>query len=342
MRLQKAGKKCLILEARNIGYGTTGGTTAHLNTLLDTPYTTIRKNFNADAAKLVADEARDAINWVQHNIAENNIDCGFEYCSAYLFAQDDKEVKELDEIVSATNDAGVEMQYASELPINLNFVATAQVDQQARFHPLRYLHGITKAFEEAGGMVREESRVTKVEKGDLLSVHTADAIFNTIDIVYATHIPPGVNLLHLKCLPYRSYAMAVKLAEGKYPKDLIYDMKDPYNYYRTQVIDGQSYLIAGGKDHKTGHEENTNKSFLELEADVRRNFNVEDIPFRWSSQYYEPTDGLPYVGHLPGHSEHHYVATGFGGNGMIWSAVSSKVITQHILGEETEITRLFT
>ena len=47
--LQQSGKKCTVLEANNLCFGTTGGTTAHLNTLLDTPYTTISKNFsNAD------------------------------------------------------------------------------------------------------------------------------------------------------------------------------------------------------------------------------------------------------------------------------------------------------
>src|SRR6188768_3472737 len=59
--LQKTGKKCLLVEAYNLGFGTTGGTTAHLNTLLDTPYTTITKNFGEDASRLVANAAFSAI-----------------------------------------------------------------------------------------------------------------------------------------------------------------------------------------------------------------------------------------------------------------------------------------
>ena len=51
--LQEAGKKCIVLEANNLCFGTTGGTTAHLNTLLDTPYTTISKNFDKENAKLL-------------------------------------------------------------------------------------------------------------------------------------------------------------------------------------------------------------------------------------------------------------------------------------------------
>ena len=41
--LQNSGKKCLIAEAKNIGFGTTSGTTAHLNTILDLTYSEIEK-----------------------------------------------------------------------------------------------------------------------------------------------------------------------------------------------------------------------------------------------------------------------------------------------------------
>ena len=43
LMLQKQGKSVLIAEAHTIGFGTTGGTTAHLNTFLDTTYDTIQK-----------------------------------------------------------------------------------------------------------------------------------------------------------------------------------------------------------------------------------------------------------------------------------------------------------
>src|ERR1700744_4919141 len=52
--LQDEGKKCLLVEAHNIGFGTTGGTTAHLNTMLDTTYPEIESGFGSEAAKLVA------------------------------------------------------------------------------------------------------------------------------------------------------------------------------------------------------------------------------------------------------------------------------------------------
>src|SRR5690242_1726777 len=74
-RLQSSGLQCLVLEAHNCCFGTTGGTTAHLNTLLDTPYTTIIKNFGEDQAKLVAQGVKEAIHNIQRNVEQYQIDC---------------------------------------------------------------------------------------------------------------------------------------------------------------------------------------------------------------------------------------------------------------------------
>ncbi|MFA7473597.1 MAG: FAD-dependent oxidoreductase, partial [Spirosomataceae bacterium] len=62
--LQKAGFKCILAEAQTIGFGTSLGTTSHLNTLLDTTYPEIENRFSEEAAKLVAKGASQAINLV--------------------------------------------------------------------------------------------------------------------------------------------------------------------------------------------------------------------------------------------------------------------------------------
>jgi hypothetical protein len=196
-------------------------------------------------------------------------------------------------------------------------------------------------FEKAGGTILEHTRVTSVTEDDPLLLETSKGNFRSHQMIYATHTPPGVNLLHLRCAPYRSYAMTVKLRDNMYPAGLTYDMYDPYYYYRTQVIDGQSYLIAGGEDHKTGEEKNTNKCYQQLEARVRSMFDVEEITHQWSSQYFEPTDGLPYIGHLPQHSDRIFVATGFGGNGMIYSHVAAMIFLDLIVHGKDSYDSLF-
>jgi Rieske Fe-S protein len=118
-------------------------------------------------------------------------------------------------------------------------------------------------------------------------------------------------------------------------------MCEPYHYYRTQQVNGENYLIAGGEDHKTGHEENTTASFRRLESHVRSYFDVEAIPFHWSSQYFEPADGLPYIGHLPGNASNIYTATGFGGNGMIYGTLAGIILCDLLVNGTSVYKELF-
>jgi glycine/D-amino acid oxidase-like deaminating enzyme/Rieske Fe-S protein len=340
LRLQEAGKKCLILEAWNIGFGTTGGTTAHLNTLLDVPYSTIIKNFGEEGAKLVALAAREGVDLLHENVKRYTIDCELEESDALLYAQNDQQIKVLGEIYDACKTVGLDVNYQSVLPADIPFESAMSVKRQAKFHPLKYIQALAHEFENLGGHLFEHTRVETVEEDDILRIKTNATEFRSHSLVYATHIPPGVNILHLRCMPYRSYAMAVKI-EGEYPQELLYDMYDPYHYIRSQKINGETYLIVGGEDHKTAHEENTEKCFLHLENYIRKHFQVTEISNKWSSQYYEPVDGLPYIGHFPGHAKNVFVATGFGGNGMTYSHVAAITLSRLLLGEPTEYEKLF-
>jgi len=339
--LQKAGKKVVLAEAHTIGFGTTGGTTAHLNTLLDTPYNIIAKNFNDRAAEQVATLSAQAINLIKHNIKEYNIDCGYADAVAYLYAQDEKQEKELDEIYNATKAAGVDVSISSKIPVPVPFTKALAAKDQGRFHPAKYIYGIAKAFEDLGGILLQGCAVTAVKDDEYLQIQTSLGVIEAANIIYATHIPPGINLLHFRCAPYRSYAMAFTLKDENYPDGLAYDMYDPYHYFRSQEVDGQQYLIAGGDDHKTGHEENTENCFRSLESYVRKFYNVDEAAFKWSSEYFDPADGLPYIGHLPGSPDNYFVATGFGGNGMTYGTGSAIILCDIITKGQSEYQELF-
>jgi glycine/D-amino acid oxidase-like deaminating enzyme/nitrite reductase/ring-hydroxylating ferredoxin subunit len=338
--LQTAGKNCLVTEARNIGFGTTGGTTAHINTLLDTPYYTISKNFSEDDAKLVHKAATEVIELVRKNVETYSISCSFMDKEGYLFSPRKELDKELEKIVNSSIKAGVDMAYVQENPVPVPFTALARFTGQAQFHPLEYVYALAQAFEQAGGVILLENPMTEVKEEDVLHVHTHRGIIKAKNVVYATHTPPGINLLHLRLVPWRSYAMALRI-NGEYPDSLIYDTEDPYHYFRTQEIDGVQYLIAGGEDHKTGHEENAEKSFMNLEAYLRKHFDIEEIKWKWSSQYYETVDGLPYIGNFPMHPENIYVATGFGGNGMTYGTLSAIILRDLITTGKSEYAELF-
>jgi glycine/D-amino acid oxidase-like deaminating enzyme/nitrite reductase/ring-hydroxylating ferredoxin subunit len=342
LQLQKAGKRCIVVEAHNLCYGTTGGTTAHLNTFFDTSYEQIRSKFGEDDAQVIAKASASALDLYRSNIETYHIDCGYEQKDAFLYAQDDKQAEELDRIYEASKKAGVDLAYTDRIPVPMDFKKALVYHDQAQVHPVRYVYALAREFESSGGIILQNCRVMDVkEKEKALEVETSDGILFAGCLIWATHIPPGINLLHFRCAPYRSYAMAVTLKNNAYPDGLAYDMYDPYHYYRTQEVDGKKYLIAGGEDHKTAHEQNTEACFAKLQAHLHTHFEVDEIAFKWSSQYFEPADGLAYIGHLPGNPEMVLVATGFGGNGMVYSHIAAITLTQMIISGRSEYEKIF-
>lgn len=340
--LQKAGRSVLIAEAKNLGFGTTSGTTAHLNSFMETPFSVLVKKFGITRTKLVAQAARKALDLIKKHVTEYNIDCGHKEVLGYIYAQDEKQVKELDDILEGFNQVGIEATVSNSIPVKIPFVKSIEIPGQAQFHPTRYIYTLAKEFEKLGGVIAEDCRVTGVEENEILEVETSKGAVKAKNLIYATHIPPGVNLLHFRCAPYRSYVIAAKLKnEQDYPQGLAYDMYDPYHYFRTQEVDGQKYLVAGGEDHKTAHEDNTSACFARLESYVRKFYDIEEVSFHWSSQFFDPVDGLAYIGHLPGHSKNMFVATGFGGIGMTNSHIAATVLTDLITTGKSEYEDVF-
>ncbi|RQP14953.1 MAG: FAD-dependent oxidoreductase [Chryseobacterium sp.] len=340
-RLQKHGKKCLLLEAREIGFGTTGGTTAHINNYFDAEYQDVISDFGEDKARLLAEVGPDVLDFIRENISDNDIECEFDIRPAYEFSTDEKQNKQLDDFYSATEKVGIPISWVDSMPFPLPFIRIVRIEGQGQFHPLKYVSALAEAFVKAGGEILTHSRVESVEeKDEAVIVKTANSVFTADNFVWATHLPPGINRMDFFNAPYRSYAIAVKLKSGEYPKAQAADMAEFYYYYRSQEIDGEQYLIVGGEDHKTGHETDTQQCFANLEAHVRQYFDVDKVAYMWSSQYYQPNDELPFIGKMPG-DKNIYVATGFYGNGITFGSASALVISDLILAGESKYEELF-
>ena len=340
--LQKQGKQCILADAHTIGFGTTGGTSAHLNNFFDATYADVESDFGEDQAKLLAKCGNESFKMITDMVKQYNIDCDLEYKDGYLYAETDDEVKMLDDILTASQKAGIDVAEAKENGVKIPFKKAIVFKKQGQFHPLKYIFKLAQAFTEAGGVILENTFIRDTEYAD--GVHSAKGDHITIkakNMVYATHLPPGINIFDFKCAPYRSYVLGIRLTnEADYPDALAYDSKDPYHYFRSHVVDGKKYMVLGGEDHKTGHED-PDAAFEALEQYALQYYDVEEISYKWSSQYYVPTDGLPYIGQLPGGYDDMYIATGYNGNGMMFGTIAGKMISDSILGKKNEYSSLF-
>lgn len=339
--LQKQGKQVVLAEAHTLGFGTTGGTTAHLNTFFDTPYNDIESDFNEDAAKLVAQCGKEAFDIIKGFVPEYHIECDLELKDGYLYAETDEEAEILDQIFEASKRAGVDVQQSTTNGINVPFKKSIVFKDQGQFHPIKYIYGLAGAFIEAGGIILENTFIRDSSYQDgVLNAQSDNINIKAKKLVYATHLPPGVNLLDFVCAPYRSYVIGLKLKEeSAYPDCLSYDSKEPYHYFRTHVINNKKYLIVGGEDHKTGHD-SPEAAFKALEDYATQYYESAEIKFKWSAQYYTSADGLAYIGNLPSNNDI-YIATGYNGNGMMYGTISGKIISDMILDKQSPYADLF-
>jgi glycine/D-amino acid oxidase-like deaminating enzyme/nitrite reductase/ring-hydroxylating ferredoxin subunit len=332
LRLQQAGKNTILAEAYTIGFGTTGGTSAHINTFADTSYTDAESAFGEEGAKLFAGVVNGGLAIIKENVAQYEIGCDLEEKPGYIYAETEEEVKQLEDIYKGTQKVGVSAAFTNEVPTPGEYKKALILSGQAQFHPLKYIKALAEEYVKAGGTLLELTRVDDIESND--GIHTVKSLnIAATSVIYATHMPPGINNLNLRCAPYRSYVLGIKLNGDAYPNALIYDMQEPYHYTRTHIIDGQPLLIVGGNDHKTGHDD-PEKAFADLEAYVRKYYNVASVDYRWSSQYYVPVDGLPYVGQIPERADGIYCATGYNGNGMMLGSISGAILSDLVCGKE--------
>ena len=95
--LQKSGKSCIVAEAHTLGFGTSGGTTAHLNTFMDTTYDQVISGFGENNAQLLAEVARKALNLIEANVRDHGIDCAHRHLPGYLYSQNEDQSKNCDD-----------------------------------------------------------------------------------------------------------------------------------------------------------------------------------------------------------------------------------------------------
>lgn len=339
--LQNRGRSCLLIEKENPGFGTTGGTTAHINNFFDSSYDEIISNFGENSAVLLADAAKETIRYIKRNILQYHIACDFSECNYYLFSADEKQSKKLDDILDSHHKVGIDTIQTFSIPFTLTFEKAIEIKGQAQFHPLRYINKLLKEYTKQGGAIVTGTQVTEFNTANgIVTVTTNnDDVFTAKNLVWATHIPPGNNRFSVLLAPYRSYAVTLQLANPVKSMAQTADLYDPYHYSRYHKSDNNYFLIVGGFDHKTGDEDDTEKHFDELMKYVDENFKYKEIAAKWSSQFYQSADGLPYIGKMPG-QDNIYISTGFTGNGMTFGSMTSLIIPDLLDGKETELSKL--
>jgi glycine/D-amino acid oxidase-like deaminating enzyme/nitrite reductase/ring-hydroxylating ferredoxin subunit len=328
--LARAGKRVVVLERDTAGSGETGNTTSHLTESVDGRYQTLIRDFGEEGARLVAQSSRDAINWMETLVCEAAIDCGFEYVPGFFYTEREKDLESLADELDAARRVGCAVEWIDNVPIPFQTRGAVRWDRQAQVHATAYLDGLLKEALSQGIEIYENTRVVGVHEDNPCRVDTDRGIVRAADVFVAANVPVNNRvLLHTKLAAYRSYVIALEAAPALL-SGLFWDTDDPYHYTRAHTINGQTYLIVGGEDHRTGTSD-TDGAYERLLTYACDRFGTIEPAFRWSGQIIEPVDGLPYIGRNAS-SQRIFVSTGYAGNGMTFGTLGAMVVSDEILG----------
>lgn len=353
-QLLKQGKKAVVIEDGYIGSGETGRTTAHLSNALDDRYYELERIFGADGARLAAESHTEAINAIEQTIKEEEIDCDFYRLNGYLFLHPTDKKESLDKEMEAALKAGLPVSRVSVVPHFRNNEKDAiEFANQAQFHPMKYLKGLSQAIINKGGQIFTETHAKKIDES---GIETADGYkVSAQHIVVATNSPVNNKyLMHLKQYAYRTYVIGSLIQKGAVQKSLWWDTGDqeanpdmpPYHYVRVQDYNAEhDLLITGGEDHPTGlpeaMEREETSSYYKLEGWTKARFDIGEVVYRWSGQVLEPIDGLAFIGHNPMDKDNVYIVTGDSGNGMTHGTIAGLLISDLITGKENSWEKIY-
>jgi glycine/D-amino acid oxidase-like deaminating enzyme/nitrite reductase/ring-hydroxylating ferredoxin subunit len=329
--LKRAGRSVALVDARRLGKGETSKTTAHLTQVLDTRMHTLISRFGVDGADLAIQGQRLALARIQSFVDSLKIDCQFERVDGYLYAETVDGIKTIEAEEEAARRLGLTATLTNEVPLPFPVLRGLHFPEQAQLHPRAYLMALEEGIDGGGSHVFEQTDVLDVEEGEPCRVITDSGVITARDVIVAAHVPISTKLaVHTKLAAYRTYVVGIAMPLP-HPIGLFWDTADPYHYIRSADIDGTSYLVVGGEDHKVGVSDDTTLPFKRLEEYVASHFAraVAPTDFRWSGQIIEPADGLPYVGRTSS-SGHVYIATGYSGNGITNGTLAALILTDQI------------
>ncbi len=338
--LARAGVKAAVIEANEVGSGTSGHTTAKITVQHD-----IRLSKLSDGKALAYYKANLAgLNLIRSLIGELDIDCDLETQASYVYALTAAEERDVISEKNAYDRLGIEAQVLKKTQLPYDVRCALELKDQAQFHPLKYLYALAKNASEMGVPIFEKTKAVGLDRDEHgLTVHTEKGPVRAGAVVLATGYPmfefPGFFFVRLH--QRRSYLIA---AQQQGPAGMYINAGDPVCSVRSHSLGTEPWLLVGGFGHRTAKEDQQDTGLEPLNAFLQSSFPESEAVYGWSAQDGRTLDHIPYVGSVYDDGPQIYVAAGYDKWGMTNSAAASMMIADEITDKsaiDTDIRAVF-
>jgi glycine/D-amino acid oxidase-like deaminating enzyme/nitrite reductase/ring-hydroxylating ferredoxin subunit len=337
--LRDRGLRVALVEARRVGEGVTGKSTAKITSQHNIAYTIIATKFGTDGARIYADANEVGLDTVRTLVERHGFDCALETRPAFTWTRDPDEVGRIEQEAALAARLGLPASLTRDTGLPFDVLAAMRWDEQAQFHPVRYLKALAATIPGEGCHVFEGSRVID---WDPHRVETEAGSIHARHVVMATHLPLGkIGLFFAENFPHMHPVIMGKAEPARVPHGMYINAETPRFSVRGHRDEaGQDWLIFAGPSFRHGHVGEERESFDAIERFAFSHFGVTPA-WRWTNEDYMPMDHAPFIGWSSSIGEAYLVATGFNAWGITTGTAAAILIADLVQGKENDWLKLF-
>lgn len=225
LTLARAGKRVVVIDAEDCGYGASRRNAGFLGRTLKRSHEWLAKHHSEQYADAVYKELNEALHLVEQVVDEEGIDCFRTTCGRFIGATSPAHFKLLEKELSRNRQVlGSDYQMISkeeqhrEIKTDVYF-GGAVIPDLGSIHPGLYHDGLLRKAREAGVVFLGRTNVLGIS-----SAATGHSVTTTRGKIKASHVVIGTNgyssdlmpWLHRRIIPFTGYIIATEvLPQGK-------------------------------------------------------------------------------------------------------------------------------
>lgn len=347
------GYDTVLIDKREIGFGSSSATTSMLQYEIDTPLHKLMEDIGEEDAIASYKACSDGIDRLEKICQEIKSKAGFKRKQSLYFAAFKKDVSGLKKELEARRSVGFDVQWMDAEAIEKAFDIVGTYGgilstQGASVDAFKLVHELLDFNSRRGLRVFDKTELTKTTyRGATHTVSLDTGVrIKAKKIIYCVGYE-SVSLIREKFVDLIStYAIVSEVSPvplKKYDNLLVWNTADPYIYLRT-TDDGR--MLIGGEDEPFRDPQRRDrlldKKTARLEASAEK--YLAHVPFiadfSWAGTFGQTKDGLPYVG-THDDFEKCYFVLGFGGNGITFSVAGMEMVARWLKGKKHPLERCF-
>lgn len=349
-----------VAEQHIAGFGASGRNGGWCSSGFPVGLSELARRYGDDAATHLQQAMIDTIDEVGRATTEDNIPADYEKGGAIRFARGKHQLPAIDSALETYRRFGFADHYQrldeAEARERVNVAGAlggVYTPNCATIHPGKLVRGLARAVERLGGVIYEQTPVTSFTDGSRPALHTANGDIRARAIVLAGEsYLSQLDQIGRQLIPIYSLIVLTRpLTDAQWAgigwqgRECISSNRLTVDYL-SKTVDGRILFGGRGAPYHFGSKiedefdrhDATHRMLRDAAMEWFPALSQEDFSHAWGGPLGVPRDWMPTVSFNPASGV--ATARGYTGQGVSTANLSGRILSDLILGNESDITRL--